>query len=182
MRNELKQYIKSKTLCEVFKNIDDPNSFGVGYFLACDEDYFVVWYVDSYGFYNGMSCLPIDYIYSIQTDTAYLHDMQLLMKHNKVSLNVELDYHDNVLVNFLKQIMSEQKMCGIEVLENEYEDVFGRIDEVDEDNGLVKLSLVTVNGQENGKAIIDIETISEIYYQSKYITKLEVLNKLKNKK
>lgn len=178
MKEEIKRLIESKTLCEICIDYDDPNSFGVGYFLACDDEYYVVWYVNPYGFYNGIGCVPIDNVYRIQTDTAYLRDIQILMNFNKVKFDVDYNYGENVLLGFLKQVKSRQNICGIEVLKNEHEDIFCSIDEVDEDNKLVKLSLVDVHGQNNGKAVLDVDTISEAYYQTRYTTKLKILNNL----
>lgn len=179
MQDEIKKLIESQTLCEICNDYDDPNSFDVGYFLACDDEYYIVWYVNPYGFYNGMGCVPIDCLYRIQTDTAYLREIQLLMDRNDVSLNVKRDYGENVLIGFLKHIKSDKNICGIEVLENEHEDMFGRIDEVDEDNKLVKLSLVDVHGQNDGKAVVNVDTISEVYYQTRYTTKIEILNDIR---
>lgn len=177
MLKQIDKVIKSRQLCEINSDFDDTSTFGVGHILARDDQFYIGCYIGKYGDYDGLACELVENLYSIQTDTKYLNDMQKLMRYKKVSLNDSLDYSDNLLLNFLKQIQSEKHICSIELCESDCDDVTGFIDEIDEEDGTVTLTIIDTHGNENGKSVVDIETISAVYYKTRNTTMFEILSK-----
>lgn len=169
--------IKTRQLCEINSDFDDTSTFGVGHILARDDKFYIACYINEYGEYNGMSCKLIKNLYAIQTDTQYLCDMQRLMKFKNVVLGDSLDFSDNLLINFLKQIQSEKRICSIELCESDCDDVIGFVDEIDEESKTVTLTIIDTHGKQNGKSVVDIETITEVYYKTRWLTLFEILHK-----
>lgn len=176
MLKELKRLCDEHTFCEIYTDTEDTSAFGVGCILARDDEFYIAWYVDKYGWDDGLSCALTENIYRVQTDTLYLKDMRKLMSHTGVTPNLKIDYKSDLLINFLKQIMTEQRICAIELCESDCDDIWGRVVNIDENNRVISLSMVNSRGQNDGISTVDIDMISEVYYKTRSTVRLEVLN------
>ena len=177
MFKAINNVIKTKQLCELYANRDDTSRFDVGTILACNYQYYIGCYISKYGDYDGLSCKLLNNLYAIQTNTAYLHSMQKLMQFKKASLDDSLNYSDNLLINFLKQIQSEKRSCSIALNGDDYNDVFCYVDIVDEQDDIVTVIIIDSQGNADGTMVADIDSISAVSYKTRLTTALEMLNK-----
>lgn len=176
MLREFNKLCKEKTLCEIYTDAADTNTFGVGLILACDEEFYILNCVDKYGFYDGVTCALIADVYRISTDTVYLKEISKLADYNKVSLEDKTSYCDNLIIGFLNRIKNEKRICAIELCESDCDDVYGHITEVDSTQEIIKIATVDSHGQNDGITVIDIKSVSEVYYRTRYTERLEALN------
>lgn len=164
-------------ICELYSNRTNTSAFDVGTVLACNYQYYIGCYISEYGDYDGLTCKLLNNLFAIQTDTAYLRSMQQLMQLTKVSLDDSLNYSDNLLINFLKQIQSEKRICSITLCGDDYEAAFCYVDIVDEQDGDVTVTIIDSQGNADGTMIADIDSISAVSYKTRLTTALEKLNK-----
>ena len=177
MFKAINNVIKTKQLCELYSDRDDTSKFDVGTVLACNYQYYIGCYISKYGDYDGLACKLISNLYAIQTNTSYLHSMQKLMQFTKVSLDDSVNYSDNLLINFLKQIQSEKRICSIALCGDDYDDAFCYVDIVDEQDYEVTVTVIDSQGNADGTMVADIDSISAVAYKTRLTTALEKLNK-----
>ena len=64
---------------------DDPETFVVGVFICCDEDWLLLKDISSYGESNGFALYQRSDLVSFEDNSDYINRIALLMKYNHAS-------------------------------------------------------------------------------------------------
>lgn len=103
MKDTLNKLLKNKTICELYSDLENTDKVMVGYVLALGENSCLIFRLDFYGKYDGISYLLLDDIFNIQTETKYLKTIEKLAKINGVSLT-EFQINNDLLTTMVSEI------------------------------------------------------------------------------
>ena len=126
MKDTLNKILKNKTICELYSDLENTDKFMVGYVLALGENSCLIFRLDFYGKYDGISYLLLDDIFNIQTETKYLKTIEKLAKTNGVSLT-EFQINNDLLTTMASEIHRKKRICTIHLCGSSYDDVTGFI-------------------------------------------------------
>lgn len=144
-----------------------------------DDEFFAASYVDYYGRYGGIEVSLWENLFSVKTDTEYIAAIQKLAERRKVNLDVDFEVWDGVLISLLRRIKKENRICCLELHESDVDDVVGLITEIDEERGILTVETVNKIGKKDGTAYVDLNSVSDAYYDDDYSNKLEILADLR---
>ena len=103
MLKKLKKICANKKLCEIYHNVDDTSKFMVGYVLACNDNDAVLWLIDRYGHFDGISWILNGEIYRINTNTEYLKACHRLLEYN--GLEVMYTFSESSLEDIIRAVV-----------------------------------------------------------------------------
>ena len=173
MLKKLKKICANKKLCEIYHNVDDTSKFMVGYVLACNDNDAVLWLIDRYGHFDGISWILNGEIYRINTNTEYLKACHRLLEYN--GLEVMYTFSESSLEDIIKRVHSGGRICELELCASDNTDVSGYITAVSKTS--ISLKVVNEYGEYDGDNVIDKSSISILTLDSTDTCKLEILNK-----
>ena len=172
MYDYLKILKAKNTLCEIYDDINDNESYYLGYILAYDENTVLIESVSTNGTHDGYYCLLIEDIFEIRKDTNYIKNCLKLMGHNAFKRKkLSLDDKD-VLNAFLQHIKTGKLLCSIELLNSA--DLSGYIETVNSE--IAEINLVDENGQPDGNSIIRISDITYVSAETVALNKLKIFS------
>lgn len=174
MINKLKQLLDSGKFCEIYANPDNPEKFLVGYIVNMDDDFCLIVCIDFYGKYDGIVCLAHEQIFKVQTDTRYLNAIEVLMEYRK-EFDFIINYSGSILQSLMQEIEEKQRVCQIELFDSDDGRMFGTIDSIDLQSGIVKFASLDEYGIIDGESYVDMSAISLIEVDSCDARRIEKL-------
>lgn len=176
----MEQLKKDKRLCEIYRLNNDPDRFSVGYILKVSEQAVLIQSISPYGEDDGYIYRLTEDIASIQTETEYLKNIEILINYNKVKIKDCEISEEQMLTGLFNYVKINQLICAVELCDDPDRCVSGFICCIDDN--LLKLEIVELQGIKSGYAFMDINEISSVIVQSQDEHRLQVLYNHKNQK
>lgn len=125
-KDQIKKVIIDKLLVEIYDDIDDTDSFNVGYILCSSGGYYVVSSISPTGYYDGLFTINIDDIIKIQYNTNYIDKIQKLIKINNETKHFYTDkiFEDGIQY-VLNYALDNKRILSIELCNSGFFDIVG---------------------------------------------------------
>lgn len=169
----LKELLVNHNLCEVYTNDSDVDKFAVGYISAVDDTDCLLYNLDYYGKYDGLTCLLTDDIYEVKTETTYLKCIEKLSGFETTNFKFE-QQKDSVFDSILNEIYKNCRICAIELFDSGKENITGHLTSINE-KASIEIECIDEYGNYDGKALIDARSINCITYDSLDTRRIEKL-------
>lgn len=172
---ELKNYAGTDKLISIYDDIDDVNSFYLGFIIDIDDDFVLIDAVDTRGLEDGFKLIGLSDVFLIQNDIMYSEKMMKLFKLKNQEKDTIDVIKNNVFLSLLKKAYEESLLVEI----NEDENYIGYVKEYK--TGL-KIDVISEYGDDIGPTYIDSENINFIECKSRHLRDIELLygkNKIK---
>jgi len=158
MKNELLKAIKTDSLIEIYKDIEDMDTFIVAKVLKVTDNHAIIVKVSATGMYDGFHLIEIEDIYQINTGSKYIRNIEKLYvaKNQK---HIEFDEeNENLMLSILKFAKKNNFAVSVELFKDG--DVQGFIKDISED--ILIISTLTNDGELDGEAIVKLEDVTSI--------------------
>ena len=152
MKEILKKFRNEQTLCSVYSNSSDFESFSAGVIKHVADGWFVMAHVNPHGAFDGYTC------------------MQAESDGNRIYDEFKLPAYGSLLTSFLHYIKDNKEILTIELLDEYDLSLSGYITDI----GSEILTVAEVNkfGEYDGTAFLNIEDISKACFASVQEVKL----------
>lgn len=158
MKNELLKAIKTDSLIEIYKDIDDMDTFIVAKVLKVTDNHAIIVKVSATGMYDGFHLIEIEDIYQINTGSKYIRNIDKLYAAKKQK-HIEFDEeNENLMLSILKFAKKNNFAVSVELFKDG--DVQGFIKDSSED--ILIISTLTNDGEPDGEATVKLEDVTSI--------------------
>lgn len=164
MLNTLKKICQENKFVSVFLNSSNNSKFIYGRPLCVNERFSAIYMLDLSGRYDGILVHRTEDISRIEMDDLYKKKMDELSKiANQASEPCHLD-EEHIVESLLQVAQKKGKIVSIEIRDSGYDDVVGFIKSLTSNLCIVKK--INEYGMEDGKAIMEIQNITQVSYES----------------
>ena len=178
MKSKIKELLKCQKICAVYTDSDFVDKFAVGYFLQLDEKYFLMECIDEYGKNDVYFSSLIENIIKIEVDSEYLDSIIKLSTYYKQKRCENLFFHNELLLNFIKYIFKNKKLCTIEICNSGNNITVGFVKQIEAK--YLDIEIISPYGKTDGTQTINIDDISHISCESMEETKISILTSIFN--
>ena len=168
---------KQKGYVCVYDHPDDPSSFCVGRVIGVDERHALLQCLDADGRDDGWTLKPIEQVYAVEEDTAYLSRLALLARRFEHSSPLEAE-DGSMLEAMVRHVLKERACVSIELHESGVFDMQGYV--VRADGGILHIRQLSDDGADNGVAHIRMDAITRADWGSDRERRLEFLSALQS--
>ena len=173
MFDDLLASIKNEELLSVYTDVENTDTFSAGFLQAISEGFLLLSHVTPYGMYDGYLVKISNNVYRIERDGKYENILTKLytykqQKHEKVDI-----IENNIVRSILYLAKARGYFVTMQLLESGYENIQGKIIDVGE---VLTILQYDNYGEENGEAVINILSISELYCDTEKEQTLKLLS------
>ncbi len=151
---------------------DDNDKCYVGYLQALNDKYYIYSSITPHGKYDGIF-LRENNIVKIEYNDLYIQKLSNILDDIKKENCYNWNETQNLLIQIFKYVSNKHRIISIELLNRGYDDVNGFI--CDWDDEYCHIHKVSEYGLKDGEAIICLEDISRISFDSSEEIILETL-------
>lgn len=169
MQKRLSTLVGKDILVSIYTEIDEPDSFSLGYLLQMDNDNILINLIDSFGEENGFCTIKLSEIFIFDGDKMYSEKIQKLftIKNQKRKYAAILD--SSPLVNLLKHAVDNNLLVEV----NEDDNYRGHVSYFSTET--LVLLIIDNYCNDMGTATIDMGYINTLKCQNRYLKDLELL-------
>jgi hypothetical protein len=157
----------------VYIDENDTEMFSAGYIKEYSENELLMYYVDPFGYNNGVAVKCIRDIIKIEYGDKYSAKIQKLNSIRKT----EVDFFDigkgNLFSRILEHSIEKKKIVTIEILNSKVDDAVGYVTSIE--NHIVTLILIDNYGYKDGSMLINMNDITHIVCDSSQEEALNIL-------
>lgn len=176
MKEQLIEYMKTHKNVSIYTNQNNTDTFINGYVIGVDDHDFLISSYTPNGAYDGYIMRPIEDVFQIQVDTKYNIAMTQLIE-DTVSCEDFCAPEEELLISvFLRWIKRKGLVLSVRLYQSESLDISGYIEEVNEQTCVIRL--LDLYGQEDGKTVIDLDCITEVYCDTDTEQRIQKLNEI----
>ncbi len=173
MFDVLSKLCRERELAAIYSDRDDCDRFSVGYILNIDHSRILIEHIGPNGVFDGYSIINSDYIFRIETESAYLDKIRTLNKlKNEKMHGSPLKSSENLLIDFIDHIIANGIFVKMSI-DLDSLDIKGYIDEKSGD--ILTIRQVSDYGNYDGKTFISIDDIERISIEDSECTDLALL-------
>ncbi len=175
MRKWLIQYKEEQKNISIYTDANNTDKFINGYVVGVDNHDFLIRSFAPNGTYDGYIMRPIDDVFQIQVDAKYNKAMIQLIENAIPHKSIPIQENESVIMSFLRWIKTTGLVMSVRLHQAEKLDVCGYIEQIGENTCTIRL--LDFYGQEDGRTIVDINCITEIYCDTDDEQRLARLNR-----
>lgn len=171
MKEILKKFRNEQTLCSVYSNSSDFESFSAGVIKHVSDGWFVMAHVNPHGAFDGYTCMQTESVVKLGCGGEYMDRLAILISDgNRIYDEFKLPAYGSLLTSFLHYIKDNKEILTIELLDEYDLSLSGYITDI----GSEILTVAEVNkfGEYDGTAFLNIEDISKACFASVQEVKL----------
>lgn len=160
----LSEICNSNKKASIYTNEQETNKFHYGTILAVNDKEIAISMISPKGEFDGVSVIPTDFVYRIETDGQYSEKMEKLcsdMYYDK--FDKELDT-SKIKESLLDIAVQTQQIVSLELVDSGYYDVVGFVKEIKD--GCCRIRVVDEYGAEDGDSFVMLDNITQVCYAS----------------
>jgi hypothetical protein len=160
-------------LVEIYPDRDNTDIFFVGYIVTCNEEHCVMSCVSPEGRMDGFSLELVENILNVQSDTAYIGKIKVLMKSRNTALPM-IEFKDDDLVSgMLAYAKGKNSLVSIQVSNSRNVDSRGYLESIE--YGICKIQQVDEYGMSNGFGFLKTDDISRVSFDDEKEKGIDIL-------
>lgn len=164
----------SDCIISVFSDIEDTNKFSAGFLVDVTPEFVAIAHIAPTGLYDGYIVKKTDDIYAVKSGGAYEKNLERLYHLRKQSHAPVPCRAGDTRRSILEFAKENKLIVTIELLESGYDDIQGKIIDLEEDT--VTIGEVDHSGNDDGISYISMSDISFIACDSDVESSLKLLN------
>lgn len=145
-------------IVELYSDRSDTNTFAAGFILDVSREDVVIAHITPTGLYDGYMLKKIRDIYREDICGKYEQMLKKLYVSQSQTHKEFISKYKNLTKGFLDFAKSNDYVITIELMDSDYEDVQGYVEEIIDNN--VRISKIDSYGQFDGWAVIYINDIT----------------------
>ncbi len=157
-RNILERLYLSQQLALIYTNTEETDKFFAGYVNQIFSNQVIINNISPYGKYDGFCIKMLEDIYRVETESQYAKKIEILSQYYNVNHDAIEMINDNGIVSLLNYAKKYNKIVSIGLLQSEFVDVVGFIEEIDLQQ--CRIREIDQYGLEDGVCTIKIEDIT----------------------
>lgn len=173
MKNILKKFQREDSFVCVHEAGSDSITFTYGKIVGVDEYWAAISTVSPDGKYDGILIMRIDDILYVEQSVDYDSKMSKLMAASGYTEKSENRCSDNVAMWGLETVNTRHIVSSIRLNNSEGENIVGFVEEVGD--GTCKVKTISEYGKEDGLCCFEVNSISQICFESKVEQRMMVL-------
>lgn len=157
----LENFKKNKKLVSLYSNVENKDTFNVGFIVDYDSKFLLLNSISEYGKYDGILLIYIDDIFRIDIDSNYENKLLRLL-NNKEITNYKFKKIGSCIEKLFNYAKENNSIISISFFDSDYKsDVIGKVKSYN--TNLVEICCYDEYGKVDGISYINI---SEINYAS----------------
>jgi uncharacterized secreted protein with C-terminal beta-propeller domain len=169
MQKRLSSLVGKDILVSIYTDVDEPDSFKLGYLLQMDNNNILMNMVDAYGEENGFCTIKMSDIFIFDGDKMYSEKMQKLFVIKNQTRKYIANLNTNPISDFLKYAVDNNLLIEV----NEDDNYMGHVSYFSEET--LVLEIIDNYCNDMGTATIDMEYVKTLKCQNRYLKDLELL-------
>lgn len=174
MLNLLKKICLEKKYVSIYLASSNNAKFIYGRILCVNEEHFAIYTLAVNGQYDGILVRKTDDIIRVEMGGLYAKKMDKLCEGYCLNPEIYCLDENNIADSLLLKAQKEKKMISLEISDSGYIDVVGYVENVH--NGLCVVNRIDEYGVSDGKAFLEVKSITQITYESEAENIIQKLN------